>query len=187
MRYATIRGMNARIAPKTNISKAYYKHLVDSVEHDPLVRHSTLSVACLIAAMCVLLGCLMWFARANPGNLIKTDAYVTNLSSGRTDSLGTITTFVSFDFTTRDNKPISARQPAPEGLSYKINDSINVGYSPKNPNYARLLDNRPPTASIMLWFVPFYLMIWFIIVALFRHHARQVLIWKAAEAADSDD
>jgi hypothetical protein len=30
-------------------------------------------------------------------------------------------------------------------------------------------------------------MIWLTFVALFRHHARQVEIWNAAEAADSDD
>lgn len=179
--------MTARIAPKTNISKAYYKHLVDQIEHDPLVKHSTLSVACLLAAICVLLGSLIWFARANPGNLIKTNATVTGLSSGKTDTLGTITTFVSFDFKTREDKAVSARQPAPAGLNYSVEEQIQVGYSPLNPNYARLINSRPPEVSFVLWFVPFYFMIWFIIVALFRHHARQVTIWKAAEAADSED
>jgi hypothetical protein len=179
--------MATRIAPKTNISKAYYRHLVDQIEHDPLVKHSTLSVACLVAAICVLLGCLIWFAKSNPGNLIQTDATVTNLSSGRTDTIGTITTFVSFDFKTRDDKRVSARQPAPEGLSYTQDKAIRVGYNPINPNYARLIDSRPPLQAIALWLTPFYFMIWFILVALFRHHNRQVLIWKAAEAANSDD
>jgi hypothetical protein len=179
--------MTASIAPKTNISKAYYHHLIDNIEHDPLVKHSTLSIACLLAAICVLLGSLIWFAKVNPGNLIKTDAVVTNISSGRTDSVGTITSFVSFDFKTRDNIAVSARQPAPKGIFYEKDQEIVVGYNPINPNFARLNDDRVPIISYFLWFIPFYLMIWFIIVALFRHHSRQLLIWKAAEAADAND
>jgi hypothetical protein len=179
--------MAKRIAPKTNISKVYYRRLVDQIEHDPLVRHSTLSIACMIAAMCVLLGALIWFAKANPGNLQRTEGTVKNLSTGRTSTDGTITTFVTFDFETRDNQVFSVRQAAADGLSYQTGNQIAIGYSPLNPNYARIINSRPPAASIVLWIVPFYIMLWFILVALFRHHSRQVLIWKAAEAANSDD
>jgi hypothetical protein len=179
--------MAKRIAPKTNISKVYYRRLVDQIEHDPLVRHSTLSVACLVAAICVLLGALIWFAKANPGNLIRTNGIVTNLSSGRTSTDGTVTTFVTFDFNTQEDQRFSVRQAAAEGLSYQTNNQIAIGYSPLNPNYARIIDSRPPAVAVTLWFTPFYLMLWFILVALFRHHSRQVLIWKAAEAANSDD
>lgn len=180
--------MNARVAPKTNISKAYYKHIIDEIEHDPLVKHSTLSVACLIAAACVLLGALLWFAKTNPGNLIKTNGTVTGISSGRTDAIGTVTTFVTYEFQTRDNQTKSVRSATNDGLEYQVGQSIKVGYHPANPAYARNLnDNRPPIAAIVLWLIPFIFLIWFIFVALFRHHARQVMIWEAAEAANSDD
>lgn len=180
--------MHANYAPKTNISRAYYKKVVNDIEHDPLVRHSTLSVACFMAVIAVLLGALIWFAKANPGNLIQTSGTVTGISSGKTDAIGTVTTFVTFDFTTREGEQKSVRQPAAAGLEYHVGETIRVGYHPKNPNYARNLhDNRPPQASLWLWTVPFMLMIWFIFVALFRYRARQEEIWRAAEAADSED
>lgn len=177
-----------KIYPKTNISKTYYKHLVDNIEHDPLVRHSTLTVACMIAAISVLLGTLIWFAKANPGNLIQSKGTITSISTGKVDDIGTIGTFVLFDFKTKDNQQISARQPANDGLEYKVGQEINVGYHPRNPNYVRNLnDNTPPQISFFLWFAPFVLMIWFIFVAGIRYTNRQRLIWDAAEAADSDD
>lgn len=180
--------MRSRIAPKTNVSKAYYRHLVDQIEHDPLVRHSTLSVACVIAAICILLGCLLWFAHTHPGNLIRVPATATGLSTGRTDTIGTVTTFVSFDFTTKDGRAVSARQPAEASRSFTSGQQFIAGYNPKNPNFARIIpDNRPPELAVWLWLVPFYLLLWFLLVALFRHHRRQVEIWRAAEAADSDD
>lgn len=180
--------MRPRIAPKTNISKAYYRHLVDQIEHDPLVRRSTLSLACFVAAICVLLGCLVWFANTHPGNLVRVPASVTGLSSGRTDNFGTITTFVTFDFKTRDGRQVSARQPAEPGRDFSEGQAFMAGYSPKNPNFARIIpDNRPPQSAVWLWLVPFYFLLWFLLVALHRHHQRQVVIWQAAEAADSDD
>ena len=180
--------MIANFAPKTNISRAYYKHLVNQIEHDPLIKHSSISVACLVAAICVLLGALIWFAKVNPGNLIQTTGTVTTISSGKTDTIGTVTTFVTFDFTTREGEQKSVRQPAAQGLEYHQNQEIRVGYSPKNPNYARNLhDNRPPQVSLYLWAMPFVILIWFLFVALFRYHARQEEIWRAAEAANSDD
>ncbi len=186
-------GAIPHIHPKTNISKAYYKHLVDSIEHEPLIKHTTLSVACFVAAIVVLLGGLIWFAKSNPGNLIQTNAVVTGISSGKTDAIGTVTTFITFEFGECDMpdntpKPCSVRQPALEGMSYTVGQNIKVGYHPKNHHYARLFnDNRPPKAAIALWTVPFIIMIWLTFVALFRHHARQVEIWNAAEAADTDD
>lgn len=180
--------MHANYAPKTNISKAYYNHLVDEIEHDPLIRHSTLTVACMVAAICVLSGALLWFAKSNPGNLIQTNATVTGISSGKTDAIGMVSTFVTFDFTTRDGTEKSVRQQANDGLAYHEGQRIKIGYHPRNPNYARNLNNnRPDLASIVLWCVPFALMIWLTFVALFRHHARQEEIYRAAEAADSDD
>ncbi len=180
--------MHAKIAPKTNISKAYYKHLVDQIEHDPLIKHSTLSVACFIAAICVLLGALIWFAKANPGNLIQTTGTVTGISSGRTDATGTVSTFITFDFETHDGQDKSVRTAVSDGLEYHEGQNIRVGYFPANPNYARNLhDNRPKAVSVVLWSVPFAFMIWLTFVALFRHHQRQVEIWNAAEAANSDD
>lgn len=177
-----------KVYPKTNLSRAYYKHLVDNIEHDPLVRHTTMTVACMIAAMCVLTGALVWFAKSNPGNLIQTSSVVTNVSTGKTDTVGTMTTFVTFDFETRDGQAKSVRQPANDGLSYKEGQEIKTGYHPANPNFARNLhDNRPPAISLALWMVPFVMMIWFSFVALFRYNARQNLIWAAAEAANSDD
>lgn len=174
--------------PKTNISKAYYTQLVDDIEHDPLIRRSTLSVACLIAAICVLSGALVWFAKSTPGNLIKTEATVSGVSTGKTDSLGTLSTFISFDFKTRNGETKTVRQQVTDGLSYQQGQAITVGYHPKNPNFARnLQDNRPGMASLVLWSVPFLLMIWLTFVALFRHHARQVEIWQAAEAAEADE
>ncbi|MDQ3064967.1 MAG: DUF3592 domain-containing protein [bacterium] len=180
--------MHVKIAPKTNISRAYYKNIVDDIEHDPLIKHSTISVACMVAAICVLLGALIWFAKTNPGNLLKTEATITNISSGRTDAVGTLTTFISYDFKTRDNRIFNVRNAANDGLTYSLNQKIKIGYFPANPAYARnLADNRPPSVSVILWLMPFGLMIWFVFVILFRHHARQLEIWNAAEAADSDD
>jgi len=180
--------MHARILPKTNISKVYYKQLVDEIEHDPLIKPSTLSVVCFIAIICLLSGAIIWFAKFNPGNLIQTTATVTSISSGKTDSYGTVSTFITFDFKTRDGNSKSVRQQVSDGLTYTLDQQIRVGYHPKNPNYARNLnDNRPDRISIILWCIPFVLMIWLTFVALFRHHARQVEIWNAAEAADSDD
>lgn len=177
-----------KIYPKTNISKAYYKHLVDNIEHDPLVKHSTLSVACLVAAVCVLAGALIWFAKTNPGNLIQTNATITNISTGKTDTVGTLSTFITFDFETKQGEKKSVRQQTLDGLNYTEGQSIKIGYHPHNPNYARNLnDNRPPAISIALWSTPFVFMIWFIFIAIFRHHQRQVVIWQAAEAADADE
>lgn len=183
-----------KVYPKTNISRAYYKHLVDSIEHDPLVKHTTLTIACMLAAVCVLLGSLIWFAQTNPGNLIQTKATVTNISLGKTDTLGTMSTFVTFEFNTRE--PVSAdapssykvRQQVNDGLRYEQGQVIKVGYHPKNPNYARNLNNTsPPQISIYLWTIPFLIMLWFIFVALLRYNERQNVIWNAAEAADSED
>lgn len=180
--------MYANYAPNTNISRKYYRKVVDKIEHDPLIMHSTLSLACFAAIFAVLLGALIWFAKANPGNLIQTEATVSNISTGKTDAIGTITTFVTFDFQTRDGEQKSVRQPAASGLEYHTGQSIRVGYHPDNPNYARNLhDNRPPQVSLWLWAVPFIIMIWLIFLALFRYNARQREIWDAAEAANSDD
>lgn len=177
-----------KIYPKTNLSKAYYRHMVNNIEHDPLVKHSTLTIACMFAAMCVLAGALIWFAKTNPGNLISTKATVTNISYGRTHTTNDETTFIIFDFKTRSGESKSVRQQAHDGLKYETGQTIRVGYHPRNPNYARNLhDNRPPQASIYLWVVPFAIMLWFIFVALLRYDKRQRLIWAAAEAADSDD
>ncbi len=184
----------AKIYPKTNVSKAYYKRLVSNIEHDPLVKHTTLTIACMFAAIFVLLGALVWFAKANPGNLIQTEATITGISSGKTDAIGTISTFITFEFNSqRSTSPdspshSSVRQQVKDGLSYSEGQKIRIGYHPKNPNYARNLnDNRPPQLSIFLWSVPFLIMIWFIFVALFRYNTRQNLIWAAAEAADAED
>lgn len=180
--------MHARVAPKTNISKAYYQTLVDDIEHDPLIKHTTLSVACLVAAICVLSGAIIWFAKLNPGNLVQTSARITTINTGKTGSTGTVSTFITFDFTARGNQQKSVRQQVSNGLEYKEGQSIKIGYHPKNPNYARNLnDNRPPDVSVVLWCVPFALMIWLTLLALFRHHARQVEIWQAAEAAEAEE
>lgn len=177
-----------KIYSKTNISKAYYKHLVDTIEHDPLVRHTTMTVGCMLAAIAILLGSIIWFAQSNPGNLIQTTGKVTNISSGKTDTTGTISTFITFDFKTREGEGKSVRQVTNDGLAYSLDQSIRVGYHPKNPNYARNLHNtQPPLISLGLWSVPFILMIWFLFIALFRHHQRQQVIWAAAEAANTDD
>jgi hypothetical protein len=174
--------------PKTNISKAYYRQIVDTIEHEPLIEHTTLSIVCFIAALSVLAGSLLWFAKTNPGNLVQTSGTVSALSTGRSDASGTISTFVSFDFTTKDGKALTVRQRTTDGLDYEVGQAIKVGYFPDNPNFARnLRDNRPDQLSLLLWSVPFVLMIWLTFVALFRHHARQVEIWQAAEAADSDE
>ncbi len=180
--------MHGKLAAKTNISKAQYEHIVEDIEHDPLIKRSTLTVAAFLAAIAILLGSLIWFARSNPGNLVMTNGTVTGISSGRTDTLGNETTFVTFDFKTRQDESRTVRQPALKGVDYRVGQNIKIGYHPKNSNYARLLnDNRPPEASLWLWVVPFLLMIWLIFVALFRHHARQVEIWNAAEAADAKE
>lgn len=180
--------MHGKVAPKTNISKVQYKHIVSDIEHDALIKSSTLAIACMVAAIAVLSGVLIWFAKTNPGNLIQTTGTVTGISSGRTDHYGTETTFVTFDFVTRGGEAKSVRQPTSDGLDYQLGQQIRVGYHPKNPNYARNLhDNRPGQMSMYLWAVPFLVMIWLIFTALFRHHARQVEIWNAAEAADIEE
>lgn len=180
--------MYARPQPKTNISRAYYKHLVDSIEHDPLVRHTTMAVGCMIAVIAILLGCIIWFARSNPGNLIQTNGQVSGISSGKTDTTGKVSTFITFDFTTREGDQKSVRQRVNDGLVYSEGQQIKVGYHPLNPHYARNLhNNQPPLVSLALWVVPFILMIWFIFIALFRHHDRQRIIWQAAEAANVED
>lgn len=176
--------MYGNYAPKTNISRAYYRKIVDKIEHDPLIKHSTLSLACFTAVIAVLLGGIIWFAKLNPGNLIQTSGTITGISTGLTDDIGTITTFVTFDFTTREGEQKSARARTHSGVEYKVGHSIRAGYYPKNPNYARnLSDNRPPQPSIYLWSVPFLIMIWLIFVALFRYSKRQQAIWDAAEAS----
>lgn len=180
--------MHANYAPKTNISRQYYKKVVDDIEHDPLIRFSTITVSAFIAVIAILTGGLIWFAKANPGNLIQTSGTVTNISTGRVDDVGTETTFVTFDFTTRQGEQRSVRQPAATGIEYHNGQQIRIGYHPKNANYARnLSDNRPPQLSLWLWVVPFLIMIGLTFIALFRHHARQVEIWNAAEAANTDD
>lgn len=180
-----------KIYPKTNISKAYYRHLVDSIEHDPLVRHSTITIAGMVAAICILLGCLIWYSGFNPGNLIQTKAKVVSVSNGRTDANSLLTSdFVTFEFNTKgkDEQTYKVRQIANPGTSYQKDQIINIGYHPKNPNYARnLSDTRVPFISIVLWTFPFIIMLWFILVALLRYIKRQELIWQAAEAADSND
>jgi len=180
--------MYSKPYPKTNISRAYYKHLIDSIEHDPLVRHSTMTIACMIATICILLGGLIWFAKSNPGNLVQTNGTVQSISTDKTDSIGTISTFITFGFTTRDGEQKSVRQQTNDGLTYNNGQSIKIGYHPRNPNYARNLhDNRPPLPAIALWTIPFLLMIWFVFVALFRHRKRQEIIWEAAEAANAEE
>lgn len=186
--------MQAKVYPKTNISKVYYQHLVDQIEHDPLIKHTTLTVAGMLAAICILSGALLWYIQSNPGNLIQSTAKVTGISSGKTDTLGNTTTFISFEFDSKDPAPVSnathlsVRQPAIKGLEYAEGQQVKVGYHPKNPNFARLLnDTRPPRLSVAFWAVPVVILIWLVFVALFRHHARQVRIWDAAEAANSDD
>lgn len=178
----------SRVAPKTNISKAYYKHLIDNIEHDPLVRHSTITVACLLAAISIFAGLLVWFTKSNPGNLLYTTGTISNVTSGKIDDYGNESTFITFDFQTRHGESKSVRQIANDGLTYQNEQQIKIGYHPANPNYARNLnDNRPPTASLLLWLTPFAMIIWFSFVALFRHHKRQVDIWDAAEAAGIDE
>jgi len=180
--------MHGKVAPKTNISKRLYRKIVDDIEHDPLVKHSTLSAACLVAAIAVILGGLIWFARVNPGNLIQTNATVSSLSTGKTDAIGNITTFITFDFKTREGQSVSVRAPAGVGEKYSTGQDLRVGYHPANPNFAlNLNDNKPPTASLLLWATPFALMLWFTLLALWRHHFRQLEIWAAAEAANAND
>lgn len=179
-----------KIYPKTNVSRAYYRHIVNSIEHDPLIRHTTLTVACLISAICILIGSLIWYAQFNPGNLVFTSAKVTGISSGKIDTQGNTSTFVTFSFQTRghDPKQYSVRQVANTAIKYSENQNIRIGYHPKNPNYARDLSNTSlPFISIVLWSVPFLIMVWFIFVALIRYIKRQVLIWEAAEAANIDE
>lgn len=183
--------VNKKIYPKTNISRAYYKRLVNNIEHDPLIKHSTVTIAGMIAAISILLGSLIWYAQFNPGNLIYTNAKVITVSNGRTDSNSSQTRdFVTFEFNTKgnDSKTYKVRQIANVGLSYKEGQIIKIGYHPKNPNFARnLSDTRPPYISIALWSVPFFILLWFMFVALIRYAKRQELIWAAAEAADSED
>lgn len=180
--------MHAKFAPKTNISQKQYEHLVNDIEHDPLVKHATLTVAAFMAVIAIILGGLIWFAKMSPGNLLQTTGKVTSTASGKTDALGNSTTFVIFDFNTRDGEVKTVRQPALAGLDYQVGQDMKIGYHPKNPNYARLLnDTRPPEISLWLWAVPFVIMVWFIFLALFRHHSRQIEIWNAAEAANADD
>lgn len=187
-------GSTPHIYPKTNISRVYYKHLVDQIEHDPLIKHTTLTITGMLAAICILAGALLWFAQSNPGNLVAAKAGVTGISSGKTDAFGGSTTFVTFSFDASQPAPVtnssrvSVRQPAIEGLKYEVGQEIKVGYHPKNPNFARLLnDTRPPRLSLVFWAMPFVILIGLVFLALFRHHARQVEIWNAANAANSDD
>lgn len=180
--------MHRKVAPKTNISKSQYKHIVSDIEHDTLILPSTMAIACMVAAISVLGGLLIWFAKVNPGSLIQTTGTVTAVSSGRTDNYGTETTFITFDFKTRDYQDKSVRQPAKDGLEYNPGQNIRIGYHPRNPNYARNLhDTRPPQESLYLWAVPFLIMIWLIFTALFRYRTRQIEIWNAAEAANIEE
>ena len=177
-----------KIYPKTNVSKAYYKHLVNSIEHDPLVKHTTLTAACLIVAISILMGALIWYAQFNPGNLIYTSGKITSISSGKTDTQGNNSTFITFEFSTKESKQFSVRQVANEGIKYSEGQNIRIGYHPKNPNYARDLSNTDlPFVTITLWSIPFLIMVWFIFVALLRYIKRQELIWEAAEAADINE
>lgn len=180
--------MYGNYAPNTNISEEYYRKIISRIEHDPLIRTSALTAAAFVAIIAIMLGGLIWFAKVSPGNLIQTSGTVTGISTGKTDAIGTVTTFVTFDFKTREGKDLSVRQPSAPGLQYREGQEIRIGYHPKNPNYARNLhDNRPPQISLWLWAVPFVIMIWLIFTALFRYRVRQQEIWDAAEAADSDD
>ncbi len=180
--------MYGNYAPKTNISRKYYRQIVEDIEQDPLIKHSTLSAACFFAVIAVLLGGLIWFARANPGNLIQTTGTVTHISTGHTDDIGTVTTFITFDFVTREGEQKSVRTPTASGIAYEVGHTIRAGYYPKNPNYARnLADNRPPQEALYLWAIPFLIMIWLVFVALFRYSKRQQEIWDAAEASDSEE
>lgn len=176
-----------KIHPKTNISRAYYKHLINTIEHDPLVRHTTLTIACMCAAMCVLLGTLLWYAKSNPGNLVQAQATITNVSSD-THQVARALNFITFTFNTRAGEQKSVRQQVLPNTEYAQGQTIRIGYHPKNPNFARnLSDIPPPTASLYLWATPFVLMVWFTIVALFRYEKRQQIIWDAAEAADVNE
>jgi hypothetical protein len=145
----------------------------------------------MLSAIAILLGTLIWYAQFNPGNLIYTNARVVNISSGRTDANSTQTRdFVTFEFETSnsDGRKYQVRQIANQGMSYKEGQNIKIGYHPRNPNFARnLSDTRPPYISIALWSVPFFIIMWFIFIALIRYIKRQELIWEAAEAADSED
>jgi hypothetical protein len=179
--------MHSRIKPLTNISKDQYEHLVDEVEHDPLIRHSTLTVLCLIAAISLLSGGIIWFSKTNPGNLVRSRAKITYISSGPTDNKGTITTFVTFNFKDHKDQAYMVRQPY-SGPKLEVNDTLSVGYNPLNPRYARVLsDINPPLSSYMLWTLPFVMMLGTLLLALYRHHERQLEIWQAAEAADATE
>ncbi len=176
--------MHSKVMPRTNISKAYYQYLVNDIEHDPLVKRTTLMAVCFLSAISIFAGSLAWFARTHPGNLVRTSATVSYLSSGRTDNIGSVSTFATFNFETKDGVVYRVRQQV-ENQQLALNQKITVGYSPLNPAYARILtDNSLPVISFSLWVLPFAMMAGLMILALFRHHKRQVEIWQAAEAAN---
>jgi len=176
--------MHIQHKSKVNISRNTYEQIVDEIEHDPLIRRTTIYATTLTAAICVLTGLLLWYVLLHPAKLIRTTGTVSSINSGRTDNIGTVTTFITFDFKTSDGQAKSVKAPVTNGHTYTAGDPLSVGYSPLNPNYARNLSHiKPPRISVVLWTIPFLLLIWFGFVALFRHHARQVEIWDAAEAA----
>lgn len=177
--------MHIRHKSKVNISPSTYHQIVEEIERDPLIRRTTVYAAFLTSAICVLTGLLMWYVLLHPAKLVHTSGTVTAINSGKTDVQGTVTTFIAFDFKTADGQAKSVKAPVTNGHVYETGDALTIGYSPLNPNYARNLSHiNPPRVSVLLWTAPFIIAVWFGFVALFRHHARQMEIWDAAEAAN---
>lgn len=177
--------MNHKVGKKTNISKRQYRKIVSEIEHDSLIKRSTLSVAAFVAVASILTGTLMWYAQISPGNLVRATGTVTGISSGLADAKGTVNNYITFDFRTKGGQERTVRSITNDGLSYSVGQEISIGYHPLNPNYARNLHNdRPPVASYYLWSLPFVLMVWFAGLAIVRFRMRQEDIWNAAEAAD---
>jgi hypothetical protein len=169
---------------KVNISKEMYEQIVRSIEHDPLIRRSTLIAAGLFAGVAILTGLMLWFVLLHPAKLVRTSGTVTSVNSGKTDALGTVTTFINFRFTPAGRAPVTVKAPVTNGHIYTPGNTLTIGYSPLNPNYARNLSHTaPPKLSFVLWAVPPLLAFWFGVVALVRHHERQEQIYAAAEAA----
>lgn len=142
----------------------------------------------MIIAINVLIGTMIWFAQFNPGNLIQTTGTVNVATANPNAPSNLKSTFVVFNFDTKDHQTYTVRQATANSQQYTEGQTIKIGYSPKNPNYARILDNtNPSNLSIILWLTPALIVPWFILVALLRYHSRQELIWDAAEAADIND
>jgi hypothetical protein len=177
--------MHIKRKAKVNISPKMYDQIVNEIEHDPLIKRSTLVIAGLLSFIAVLFGLLIWYAPMHPAKLVRTNGTVMNLNSGKTDTQGTVTTFITFSFAASDGRKVSVKAPITSKYTgYRVGDSLLVGYSPLNPNYARNLSHiLPPRLSIVLWAAPFVMFFWFGVVALARHHTRQEEIFFAAEAA----